>query len=494
MHVVKTLLLDLAAMGLLLAACPKTVPNEFCDSVADCRSNEVCIEGVCHQTCNYQADCRGHERCFDGYCVDAIDSDAGLIADARIDDAYIDDAHVDDAHVDDAADPDANIDPQCSGQPDMTSCRVITDPDRDFDVCIDEICVSPGCGDSSCNLPQTFPLADTGQMTCYGVDSALATCPGTAGAEACATTHYCGQDAQYGDGSLARFSRDLSTADEPTVSDSISGLMWQGCVAGQSGGNCATGTATSKTWSDALAYCDGLDWGGHDDWHLPSHLELLSIVNDATYNPAIDQSAFPATPYTSSENDGRTWTSSTCAWDVSSAWIVNFINGYDNVSSVSGTDYDYVRCVRPVASSARAAQRYLRSEPVTGQPVVNDAVTGLMWQGCAMGQSGSLCTGGSASKLPWKSALAYCEGLNYDGHDDWRLPNFRELLSITEDRWHDTAIDQHAFPGTPTSGFLSSTTYAPNVSHAWSVDFYFGSDDSSHKAVSHCVRCVRLGP
>ncbi len=41
----------------------------------------------------------------------------------------------------------------CAGAPDMTLCDFVTMPDRWYDVCIDGACVSPGCGDETCNTP-----------------------------------------------------------------------------------------------------------------------------------------------------------------------------------------------------------------------------------------------------------------------------------------------------------------------------------------------------
>jgi hypothetical protein len=49
-------------------------------------------------------------------------------------------------------------------------------------------------------------------------------------------------------------------------------------------------------------------------------------------------------------------------------------------------------------------------------------------------------------KLDWAGALAFCEGLVLAGHDDWRLPNAKELQSIVDytrspDTTHSAAID-----------------------------------------------------
>ena len=147
-----------------------------------------------------------------------------------------------------------------------------------------------------------------------------------------------------------------------------------------------------------------------------------------------------------------------------------------------------------LAGTLWAGQRYLRSEPVTGEPVVNDAVTGLMWQGCSAGQRGSSCATGSASTHRWSEALAYCQQLDWGGHSDWRLPNIRELHSITDKRRFDPAIDSTAFPATPSDNFWSSTTTVWSNSRAWNVNFLNGDDDSYIKPSFVDVRCVRPGP
>lgn len=90
-----------------------------------------------------------------------------------------------------------------------------------------------------------------------------------------------------------RFVRDTSDPSHPFVIDHATGLTWQGCPAGLSGASCELGTLAPKTWKNALAVCETSDWGGHDDWRLPSRPEMLSIVDFGSLSPALNQSVFP---------------------------------------------------------------------------------------------------------------------------------------------------------------------------------------------------------
>ncbi|MFO8071258.1 MAG: DUF1566 domain-containing protein, partial [Polyangia bacterium] len=352
-----------------------------------------------------------------------------------------------DTDTDTDSDTGTGSDTQCEGQDDFTPCEVVTDPDRSFDICVDEICVSPGCGDASCNTPGPhFPLPDTNQRTCYD-DSGAIECPAS-------SQDFHGQDAQYGwdttHDSSERFTRDLSTPGEPIVNDEVTGLMWQGCLLGVSGDLCDlsdSATEHSGDWSSRVAACDGLSWGGYEDWRLPDIHELTTLVyRGEAYDPATDADAFPnGSPW------WGLWSSSTRAGYESKAWAVLFFTGV--VVDSGKINKKSARCVRGGPMEPRAFEASI----VSGDRVVEDSLTGLTWQGCAAGLTGEACGGGSPEGMSWQDALAYCEGLTWGGESDWRLPNSEELQSIASYRCEAPAIDSSAFPGTPGWHFWSSS-------------------------------------
>ncbi|MBN1769753.1 MAG: DUF1566 domain-containing protein [Deltaproteobacteria bacterium] len=377
--------------------------------------------------------------------------------------------------------------------PDFTPCSVVTTPtDYSYDICVRGACVSPGsCGDASCNAPgPNWTIPDTNQRSCYdATGTPLASCPGTAGSATCSTTAFCGQDAQYGwdttHPASARFMRTDTT--EPIVRDNVTGLVWQGCAAGQVDTACV-GTATSHTWAEALAFCDGLAWDGPSDWRLPDAFELQTLLDyGRSAAPYIDPTAFPAAP-----ND-RFWSSSAYAGAPSFAWVVLFDMGL--VAYGGTSDTALIRCVRCAAPvPAPPAPRLTRTEPVAGQPVVEDTGTGYFWQGCPAGLSGAACTDGSVSTMSWQAALAYCEGLDWGGRSDWRLPNVTELRPIVDDTHESPAIDTTVFPATPADRFWSSSSVARSSSDAWFVHFGSGSAVNGDKTDDSGVRCACVGP
>ncbi|MBI5510405.1 MAG: DUF1566 domain-containing protein [Deltaproteobacteria bacterium] len=378
----------------------------------------------------------------------------------------------------------------CAGLADFTLCAPSGAPSRAYNICIAGSCESPGCGTSACNPPYpsfaradlepAWQYPDTNERVCYS-DSAPIACP------ASGATFY-GQDAQYGWDTHSppnpRFARVEDVVGEPAVQDSVTGMVWQGCLGGLAGSGCTSGGAYLQSWSVAVGYCDSLVWGGYADWRLPDFHELFSLADLGRYIPALDAAAFAGMP-----TDVQIWSATTSATDPLNAWAFWVLDGYSFEYLKSNAHS--VLCARGAPPVGAAAARFTRSGAT---PVVTDAKTGLMWQGCVDGKTGSTCTGTAASPT-WQAALTYCEGLSWATYTDWRLPNLTELWSIVDTRLASPAIDPTAFPQTPTAGhWTASSHYADSGQSAWTVDFANGGSDRPGKGNPAHVRCVRLKP
>jgi hypothetical protein len=140
---------------------------------------------------------------------------------------------------------------------------------------------------------------------------------------------------------------------------------------------------------------------------------------------------------------------------------------------------------------AEGSARFIRSGTI--EPVVADTATGLMWQGCPAGLSGSGCSTGTTNTKQFYPAVQYCKDLNWDGNTDWRLPNIKELSSIVDDKTHNPAIDETAFPNTPNTPFWSSTRAVFYWTEAWYVSFDLGNAGYTLTSGTYSTRCVRLG-
>jgi hypothetical protein len=126
-----------------------------------------------------------------------------------------------------------------------------------------------------------------------------------------------------------------------------------------------------------------------------------------------------------------------------------------------------------------------------GDGTVTDNCTGLMWQKDSADVNGN---GQSTDEdnLTWCDALTYCENLRLAGHDDWRLPNVRELQSIVDYGRFGPSIDP-VF-GAFSAWYWSSTSHPNDPDYALIVDFGVGYVLRNDRDVVHHVRAVRSTP
>ncbi len=267
----------------------------------------------------------------------------------------------------------------------------------------------------------SYPIVDTKQSTCFN-DFASIACPVQA------TANFYGQDAHY-----AGLAPDFAEDDE-TITDNRTGLMWQKNPGGK------------KTQAQALAEVGSFALAGYTDWRLPTIKELYSLIqfngkdasgcdDDGTTCTASDYTPFIDTDYFIFQYGNvygdriidAQYLSSTLVeggtgpQNAASAFGVNFadgrIKGYE--LKPGGEDKTFfVMYVRDISSDKKyGANSFKKNSDST----VTDQATGLQWMQADSGAGKN-----------WQEALAYCEGLNLANHDDWRLPNAKELHSIVD--------------------------------------------------------------
>ena len=112
-----------------------------------------------------------------------------------------------------------------------------------------------------------------------------------------------------------------------------------------------------------------------------------------------------------------------------------------------------------------------------------DTDTGLAWQ-----------TSAPSQPMDWKDALAYCSNLTLGGHDDWRLPNIRELHSLLDYSRHMPAVDPRFYAAYEYNSYhWSSSPYLGSASSVHVVNLYYGSFFGYSKTSTLLLRCVRDG-
>lgn len=227
-----------------------------------------------------------------------------------------------------------------------------------------------------------------------------------------------GQDAHY-DG----YQPSYTDNGDGTVTDNVTGLMWQQTM------------DPKMTFDEALEYANNSKLGGYDDWRIPNIKELFSLIQftgssggevaselyiDTSYfdqpigDTSIGEREIDAQVWSSTEYVGKTMRADDTVFGVN--FIDGRIKGYGAMNPRTRKENTaYFRLVR--GDNAYGENIFVDN----GDGTISDLATGLMWQMRDDGQT-----------RDWEDALEYAEDLELAGHDDWRLPNVKELQSIVD--------------------------------------------------------------
>jgi hypothetical protein len=161
--------------------------------------------------------------------------------------------------------------------------------------------------------------------------------------------------------------------------------------------------------------------------------------------------------------------------------LVFFVLG----SSAQAQEEQFCLSSAPVSASGEQFRAF-----ESGQ--VLHLTTNLMWMRCALGQTwdGETCLG-EATPYTWKEALDNSVSYEFNGSSNWRLPNIKELSSITERSCTRPSINAELFPNTRPDDFWTSTPSMSDPERAWVVAFFNSSNSIKEKDRAIFVRLVR---
>ncbi|MDO6801946.1 DUF1566 domain-containing protein [Wenyingzhuangia sp. 1_MG-2023] len=255
-----------------------------------------------------------------------------------------------------------------------------------------------------------YTIVDTNVSEFYS-DKALITAPTVGQA-------FYGQDATY-NGNQPSYTNNGNG----TITDNITGLMWQ-----QDMGD-------KISYDAAVVLAETINLGGYTDWRIPTIKELYSLAQftgqcfgDDSVKMFIDTEYFEQPIGNESigerEIDGQTWSKTHYVGLIMNGdeaiFGYNFVDGrlkaYPKYKPADGSPNTmYFRMVR--GNQAYGKNNFTDN----GDGTITDNATGLMWQQADNGNT-----------YDWESALDYVESLTHGGHNDWRMPNAKELQSIVD--------------------------------------------------------------
>jgi hypothetical protein len=320
-----------------------------------------------------------------------------------------------------------------------------------------------------------YVIVGTGQTQCY--DDRGEITPPKPGQP------FYGQDAQFPSTPPSY----KPSADGLTVHDINTGLTWMkalGHDTSNSKYNPDNGTHTDYrfTYDEALAYLAKLNaqkYGGYDDWRLPSIKEQLSIalfIGDARSKvPFFDSKTFDWVDVTTTGKNlgpemGQTWSSTGYVGGPQGGgfFFYNYADGHlkrgpGRPPRAGMGKANLLRAVRGPAYGINAFQD-------NGDDTITDTATGLMWS-----------KNDSGAGMDWKSALAWVQQKNAEnhlGHNDWRLPQVKELQGVVDYTRAPAAVYGWGTPGAAIDPRFNITSIPSSDSYKEYPWFWSSTSDS----------------
>ncbi|MDX1957202.1 MAG: DUF1566 domain-containing protein [Leptospiraceae bacterium] len=144
-------------------------------------------------------------------------------------------------------------------------------------------------------------------------------------------------------------------------------------------------------------------------------------------------------------------------------------------SSIATAMYSY-----PTLKTGQTATYYTNDDGATqtgvvksytdnGDETITDNSTGLIWQKCSRGLSGTSCGTGGLTQDSATNQISYCSSLSLAGKT-WRLPSRNELYTLI-DVTNTPRINSTYFPNTASLEYRTSEPVYSNPTNYWVVHF-----------------------
>jgi Protein of unknown function (DUF1566) len=135
----------------------------------------------------------------------------------------------------------------------------------------------------------------------------------------------------------------------------------------------------------------------------------------------------------------------------------------------------------PDSKHAKLARLKAKKYPVRPQPVFTDKKTALRWQNPT-----------DLEKTDWKGSKEYCQNLDFEGKEDWYLPNIDELRTLADKTRTPKIIKAFSNIDSLDHNYFWSSEYESSKrTHAWSINFKDDKNYNTNRSVKLYVRCVR---
>jgi len=313
------------------------------------------------------------------------------------------------------------------------------------------------------NLPDItdYPIVGTNQSKAFNNSSEI-TMPSSG-------DDFFGQNANY-QGNTPEY---VDNGDG-TVTDMVSGLMWQQTLDHNGDGN--IDYDDKLTYAEILALPETCTTGGHTDWRVPTIKEQYSLMmfSGRDVSGYESESTEGLTPFINTDYFGYNYgdtdageriidvqcasTSVSVGNAMQMVFGVNFadgrIKGYGTTMMGQEKAFNYLL--------VRGNENYgQNSFTENGDGTITDVATGLMWM-----------QDDSQTGMNWKDALVYAENFEFADYSDWRLPDAKELQSI---------VDYSRSPQSSSSAAIDPLFNSTSITNeAGEVDYPFYWSNTTH--------------